>query len=150
MLASGIPLEAAADRIGLHPRTAYRITAIPAVSRAIQAEVARLIIQEGAPLAYKVARKLIADEKTGDRVRADLAIKMLQLAGVGQKHADQATDKPLNEMTTAELRATMDRNNAEIERLESELAARATDVTASVSAPTDAPSDPKSLSFLDD
>lgn len=148
-VARGVPLEVAAEAIGYNRASAYRLAATPAVARAIQAEIARLLVTEAAPLAFNQVRKILKDDSTSPRVRADLATKVLQLAGVGQRHAESAIDKPLNEMSSEELRTYVERNRAEIDRLESELAARAKEVSVPDSEPSAGADEAKPLSYLD-
>lgn len=119
---------------------------LPHVAAAIHFELERRLVAEAAPLAYKVAIELVKNPKTGDRVRADLSLKLLQMAGHGAKEGkNDNPDKPLSEMSSSELHEYLSRNQAEIDRLERELASRAKDV----SAPTPATIDAKPLAYLD-
>lgn len=134
------------------PEQAWQIVAHPHVAAAIHYELQRQIMLEGAPLAYKTIVSIIKNEKASERVRGDLSVRLLNLAGfvpptpVAQK--DQS-DKSLSEMTAAELVGFIDRNQAEIARLEAELAARAKDVTPGGIAQDMPVIEAKPLNFLD-
>lgn len=114
------------------------------VAAAVHAEVQRLLTID-APVSLKVLRKLRDDEATPARTRADIGLKLLQMAGHGQDSAGSKPDKPLNEMSSSELLEYLKRNQDEINRLETELASRARDVTPQ----TAAQPAPKPLTFLD-
>lgn len=124
----------------------YTLAKRPYVAAAIHFEISRRLATEAAPLALSVALTLLRDQKTGARIRADLSLKLLQMAGHGaEKGRDTGNDKPLAEMSPDELRGFIDRNQAEIDRLEGELAARAKDVSAPIARQLDA----KALNYLD-
>ena len=64
------------------------------------------------------------------RVRADLAIKVLDRAGhIAPTRKETPAQKALSEMSREELAAFIDRNEKEIDRIEGELGARAKDVS---------------------
>ena len=78
-------------------------------------------------IAYRVAKSLLADVSA--RVRADLSIKVLDRAGhIAPTRKDPAAQKALSEMSRDELAAFIDHNQTEIDKIESELAARAKNV----------------------
>jgi hypothetical protein len=99
---------------------------MPGFSENIQLDLAAV----GAPLAYRVARSLLAEVNVSARVRADLSIKVLDRAGhIAPTLKDNAAQKALSEMSRDELAEFIERNEAEINKLESELAARAKDIS---------------------
>lgn len=113
-----------------------------AISEAIQLDLAAV----GAPLAYRVSKQLLRDDKVSPRVRADIAFKILDRAGhIVPSRKDSAPQKALSEMSQAELLAFIERNQAEIDKAELELAGQARDITPQ----HDAPATAKPLDFLD-
>ncbi|WP_316399484.1 hypothetical protein [Bradyrhizobium sp. 33ap4] len=89
----------------------------------------------GAPLAYRVAKSLLQDEKVSARVRAGLSMKVLDRAGhITPTRKDlEPQHKAFAEMSRDELAAFIERNQAEIDRFEAELASRAKDVSVQAS-----------------
>jgi hypothetical protein len=77
-----------------------------------------------------VLRKIRDDDSAPARVRADIGIKLLQMAGhqVPSGHVTK-NEVPLAEMSRDQLAAFIERNRAAIDRAEAELAAQAVDVT---------------------
>lgn len=143
----GSTLVDAADKAGYIGNTAPIRS--PAVLAAIHAGVQHTLQSEAAASLH-VLKRIRDDESAPARVRADIGVKMLQLAGhVMPRTATSGADKPLAEMTRDEMVAYIDRNQAAIDRAESELAARAKDVSVpdSVSKSTDATPNP--MTFLD-
>jgi hypothetical protein len=66
-------------------------------------------------------------------VRADLSIKILDRAGhIAPTRKESPAQKALSEMSRDELASFIDRNQAEIDKIEGELAARAKDVSPRV------------------
>lgn len=122
--------EEAAELAGYHPKSVYRTLRSPAVAAAISEMIQLDLAAVGAPLAYRVAKSLLKDEGVSARVRADLSIKVLDRAGhIAPTKRDTAPQRTLSEMSRDELVAFIERNQAEIERVEGELASRATDVS---------------------
>jgi hypothetical protein len=108
--------------------SAYANMRLPAIQAAIDIELRRLLVTEAAPLALAFLIKVVKDDSTrfSDRVRVDAAKTLLSRAGYNEpKQVDQARDKAVEEMSTAELHAFIDRTEAE-------LASRATDVSAPI------------------
>jgi phage terminase small subunit len=117
------------------------------VTSAVHAEVQRQLVGFDGPQSLKVLRKLRDDDKVNHKVRSDIAIKLMHLAGhVAPRTQGNVADKQLSEMTPDELRAYVERSQAEIDRAQGELAERATPVD---SVDGDAQSDAKPLDFLD-
>ena len=130
LVVEGRPPEEAAKLAGYHPKSVYRTLRLPAVAAAISETIQLDLASVGAPLAYRVAKSLLQDECVSARVRADLAIKVLDRAGhIAPTRKETPAQKALAEMTRDELAAFIDRNQAEIDKIEGELAARAKDVS---------------------
>ncbi|MGY3034129.1 uncharacterized small protein (DUF1192 family) [Bradyrhizobium sp. USDA 4354] len=85
----------------------------------------------GAPLAYRVAKSLLQDSSVNARVRADLSIKVLDRAGhiAPTRKEMSSQQKSPSEMSRDELAAFIASNQAEIDKIEAELASRAKDVS---------------------
>jgi len=130
MIVEGKPPEEAAKLAGYHPKSAYRTLRLPAVAAAISENIQLDLAAAGAPLAYRVAKSLLTDVNVSARVRADLSIKVLDRAGhIAPTRKNPAAQKALSEMSRDELAAFIDRNQTEIDKIESELAARAKDIS---------------------
>lgn len=125
------PPQEAAELAGYHPKSAYRTLRLPAVAAAITEAIQLDLATVGAPLAYRVAKSLLGNEEVSARVRADLSVKVLDRAGhIAPTKKDVASQhKALSEMSREELAAFIDRNQAEIDKIEGELASRAKDVS---------------------
>jgi phage terminase small subunit len=132
LVVEGKPPEEAAQLAGYHPKSVYRTLRTPAVAAAIGEMIQLDLVSVGARLAYRVAKSLLMDEKVSARVRADLSVKILDRAGhIAPTRKDQAPQMALSEMSRDELAAFIEHNQAEINKIEEELAARATDVSPS-------------------
>ena len=130
LVVEGKPPEEAAKLAGYHPKSAYRTLRLPAVAAAISETIQLDLASVRAPLAYRVAKSLLQDESVSARVRADLAIKVLDRAGhIAPTRKETPAQKALSEMSREELAAFIDRNEKEIDRIEGELGARAKDVS---------------------
>ncbi|UQD69345.1 hypothetical protein JEY40_25370 [Bradyrhizobium japonicum] len=123
--------EEAAELAGYHPKSVYKTMRLPAVASAIAESIQLDLAVVGAPLAYRVAKSLLQDESVSARVRADLSIKVLDRAGhIAPTRKDTLSQqKALSEMSRDELAAFIERNQAEIDKVEVELASRAKDVS---------------------
>lgn len=111
--------------------TAYRLSRTPAVTAVMRSEINRLLVVEGLPLAYQTLLQLAKDSSVNPAVRRACARDLMDRAGIvppKASAADPGGQKPLSEMSSDELRGLVD-------RLESELAGRAIDVSAQVSTP---------------
>ena len=130
LVVDGKPPEEAAKLAGYHPKSAYRTLRLPAVAAAISETIQLDLASVRAPLAYRVAKSLLQDESVSARVRADLAIKVLDRAGhIAPTRKETPAQKALSEMSREELAAFIERNEKEIDRIEGELGARAKDVS---------------------
>ena len=101
-------------------KTAATLAQKPAVVLAIHKAISRRLVADAA-VARRVAHELMTDPKVSEKVRADLAIKLMRMGGhVEPKHEmrDTTSDKSLAELSMQELR---DRAEA----LERELSERA-------------------------
>ncbi len=120
-------------------KNALRLLRQPNVAAALHSEIARHLATDAA-LARRVAVEILQDQTVSPKVRADLAVKMLRLAGHVEPRAalaDNGPVKTLSEMSTEELRARA-------AQLEDEIAARAKPIRAS-----DAPADPQATDIFD-
>jgi len=72
-----------------------------------------------APLAYRVAKSLLQDEQVSARVRADLAIKVLDRADhtMPTRKDDPAREEALSEMSREELAAFIEKSRVEIDKV---------------------------------
>jgi hypothetical protein len=145
----GLPPELAGERSGYHPKSVYRTLRIPAVAAAV-AEGIQFELHTASAGALHVAKVLMHDDKVSPRVRADIAFKILDRAGhVVPSNKGKPPEKALSEMSQAELLAFIERNQAEIDKAEGELAAAAKDVSAPLNAPKQQAFDAKPLNYLD-
>ena len=130
LVSEGRPPEEAAKLAGYHPKSVYRTLRLPAVAAAISETIQLDLASIGAPMAYRVAKSLLQDESVSARVRADISFKLLDRAGhIAPTRKEAAPQKALSEMSRDELAAFIERNQNEIDKIEGELAARATDVS---------------------
>ena len=130
LVVDGKPPEEAAKLAGYHSKSVYRTLRTPAVAAAISETIQLDLASVGAPLAYRVAKSLLKDESVSARVRADLSIKILDRAGhIAPTRKEPPAQKAFSEMSRDELAAFIERNQTEIDRIEGELADRATDVS---------------------
>jgi hypothetical protein len=131
LVVEGWPPEEAGRLAGYHPKSVYRTMRTPAVAAAIAETIQLDLRTVGAQLAYRVAKSLLQDERVSARVRADLSVKVLDRAGhIAPTRKDlEPPHKALSEMTREELAAFIERNQAEIDKVEGELASRAKDVS---------------------
>jgi hypothetical protein len=103
----------------------WRLVRHPAVALQLEIEVRRYLQAEIAPAAIKFLHDVVKNEggKFGERVRVDAAKTLLDRAGYqAPKQHEVGKEKAVEEMSTAELHAFIDRTEAE-------LASRATDVS---------------------
>lgn len=110
-------------------KNASRLLHNPAVLAALHVGLAKQL-QADAIIARRVAMEILQDTEQSGKVRADLAVKMLRLAGHVEPRAaiaDNGPVKTLSEMSTEELRSRA-------AQLEDEIAARARPVNAASSA----------------
>ena len=111
-------------------------------------------LQTDVPVSLQVLRKIRDDDTAPARVRADIGVKLMQLAGhVAPTHRDEKPSKALSDMTQAELLEHIERNQAAIEKAEAELMAKAKDITPGASVPDSVSktqaTPAKSLNYLD-
>lgn len=138
--------EEAGELAGYAKGSVYSALKRPAVAAAIAEAIQLDLAVVGAPLAYRVAKSLLSNEKVSERVRADLSMKVLDRAGhIVPSRKDSGPQKAISEMGRAELLAFIEANQAAIDRAEAELAGQARDITPQ----HDAPAPTKPLNFLD-
>ena len=129
------------------------LLSIPAVLQAVHADVQRNL-QADIWSNIRVLRKLRDDAGVSAKVRADVALKLTNLAGhIVPTHRHEKPGKALSDMTQAELLEHIERNQAAIEKAEAELMAKAKDVTPGASV-HDGVTEPRStpsnhLNYLD-
>ena len=115
----------------------------PAVLAALHVGLAKQL-QADAVIARRVAMEILQDKAASEKVRADLSVKMLRLAGHVEPRAavaDNGPVKTLSEMSTEELRARA-------AQLEDEIASRARPVGAPIRA-TSEPSEPQAIDITE-
>lgn len=124
-----------------------RLLRIPAIIEAIRGAMHSHLQTVSAPLALKTLESVVRNEKSGERIRVDAAKILLDRAGYAPKAQSDSDHAPkqLADMSAEELRSFIGQHEAEIAKVEGELAARATPVNAPN--PTDPPLEP--ASFLD-
>lgn len=146
LIVAGKEPDAAAQLAGYAGKDAsWRLMRLPQVAASLHMEVQRMLVVD-APVSWRVLREIRDNVKTPARTRADVSVQLLKLAGhVAPTSREQANAKQINEMTSEELLAYIDRNSRELARLEQELASRG--------APLDTPhgqvADAKALDYLE-
>ena len=111
----------------------------PAVLAALHVGLAKQL-QADAVIARRVAMEILQDTAVSAKVRSDLSVKMLRLAGHVEPRApiaDNGPVKTLSEMSTEELRARA-------AQLEDEIASRAKPIRAS-----DVPVEPQAIDMFE-
>lgn len=150
VIRDGLDTAVASERAGFHPQYGYTILKKPAVVATIHQMIQTDLVTVAAPAAFRVAKSLMLDEKVSPRVRADISFKFMDRAGhITPASKEGKQQKALSEMTRDEMLHFIETNQAQIDRIEAELAERATDVSAPRNAPDPALIDAKALSFLD-
>lgn len=149
-VANGIPVDVSAERAGYaNVSSAYIALRRSHVLAALHSEIQRNLVAD-APNSFRVLRQIRDDTAAPGRVRADVSIQLVKLAGhVQPTNRDALPDKQPGEMTREEMRNYIDRNKAELERLEDDLAKSAKDVSAQRGDQDQAGTPPKTLQFLD-
>lgn len=117
-------------------------------------EVVQQSIKSDAAVNLQVLRRIRDDDKAPARVRADIGLQLMKLAGhVAPTTRDDKPQKALSDMTQAELLEHIERNQAAIEKAEAELMAKAKDVTPAGNVPHSVSKDQgaqgKPLNYLD-
>lgn len=147
--AGGLPADAL--RVAGYGKSvaASYLMRLPAVRAAVHDAIQRAIEAE-APASLAVLREIRNDKKAPAKVRADISMRLLGLAGhVLPTKREEKAQKPLAEMTREEMLSFIELNQAAIDKAEAELAARATDVTVPAGAPKQATALVKPLDYLD-
>lgn len=137
LLVRGADLVRAASDAGYGEFDARRLLRLPHVAAAVEHALRRALLTEDAPLALQTLRTIMKDEKSGAPSRVAAAKIMLDRAGIVPPVADKGDgpERQLADMTAGELKTFIDKHEGEIDRLEGELAARATPVNTPDSAP---------------
>jgi phage terminase small subunit len=145
-ITEGLSVGEAERRAGYSERSGWAALRNPLVARAIHEAIQTELVSVAAPAAFHVAKTIMMDPAASPRVRADIAFKFMDRAGhIAPTSKQKAPDKALSEMSQAELLAFIERNQAEIDKAEAELAGQAIDVSPQHAAPGEA----KPLNFLD-
>ncbi len=140
-----LDIHEAGRRAGYKADSVRSVLRRPAVALAIHEALQNEIQTVFSPLAIRVAGELLRNENVAPRVRADIAFKFMDRAGhITPSNKSKAPEKQLSEMTRDEMLAYI-----EIDKIESELAERAVDVSAPANAPSIKTLDAKPMSFLD-
>lgn len=101
------------------------------VERAIKADAA---------INLRVLHEIRDNKDAPARVRADIGVKLLSLAGhIAPRTRDNGPEKAISEMTQAELLEYIDRNQTAIDKAEAELMSKAKDVSPGVGVTVDVP-----------
>jgi hypothetical protein len=128
-VAKGESPSTVGESLGLCHQAHNNLLRQTAVVWAIRVERQRLLATEGASLGYAVLMRLAGDETVNSGVRRQAARDLLALGGHSapkpESNVNDTRDKPLSEMTSEQLRALVD-------KLDSELAERAKDVSDAV------------------
>jgi len=149
-LKSGLSGKAALEAGYSNVNDGSRLLRVSHVVAAIHREIQRELVVDAAPLAFRTIHDMMKAKDTPHGIKADLAVKVMKLAGhVQPTNRDQAAEKQPAEMTREEMVAYIERSQAEIDRFEAELAARAKDVSGQGSEPITPLAEPKPLPFLD-
>lgn len=113
LVAGGCKPTEAARRAGFqHPgQEAYRLMRKPHVQDAVKDAQNRLIAGSGTNVALKTLLEVMQDTKAPASARVSAAGKMLDAAGHFSKKSDDDREKPLHEMTDAELQSFLERCN---------------------------------------
>lgn len=133
-IARGLDATTAALNVGYAQATSLQVSQtlkLPHVRAALMDELTRVLQQEAAPLALSVLLKVTRDETTSARVRVDAAKILLDRAGFAPKPGgNQEIEKTLAEMSPAELRAFIDKQEADIAKAEAAIAEQLEPVNA--------------------
>lgn len=117
-------------------------------------EVVQQSLKMDVAVSLTVLRKIRDDDAAPARVRADIGLQLMKLAGhVAPTTREDRPQKALSDMTQAELLEHIERNQAAIEKAEAELMAKAKDITpadsVAHSVPKEHDTQAKSLNYLD-
>lgn len=128
-LVEGLTQEAAGEKIGVTAQAAGVLIRRPEIVSAMHFEINRRLRTEGASIGYKVLSTIAKDDTAPKGVRVDAAKTLLDRAGHVAPRGEPAkpVEKQMTDMTQNDLRDLVD-------KLESELANRATPVSAPNSA----------------
>lgn len=152
---AGEKKETAAQKAGYadYVRVSTKLMQSPAVAAAIFAGVQQQI-QADAAINLKVLHDIRDNKDAPARVRADIGVKLLSLAGhIAPRTRDSGPEKAISEMSQSELLEYIDRNQAAIDKAEAELMSMAKDVSPSAGVTSDVPKQgakqAKPLDYLD-
>ena len=134
-------------------QASYRLLRSPAVMAALHEGIQREL-ESDAATNLKILRDIRDDKQAPARVRADIGVKLLGLAGhIQPRGKNEGPQKAISEMSQAELLSYIDENQAAIDKAEAELMAKAKDVSPAAGVTVDVPKqgtqDAKGLDYLD-
>lgn len=146
----GLSIQDAGTKAGYATNSIRMILRKPAVAAAIHEALQFELQTVLSPTAVHLAGKFLRNEAISPRVRADLIFKILDRAGhITPSNKGSAAPKALSEMTRDEMLEFINVNQAAIDKMEAELAERATDVSTPAIAPSTKALGAKSLNYLD-
>lgn len=126
----GMSAEAAKAHAGYRDNaSASYLLRRPHIATAIRHELTRLMATEGAQLGFRTLKRVCNDDALPAAARVAAAKALLQGAGLLDAPKTGPDTKSINDMDQGELRAFIESKRAEIDKLESAIASRATDVT---------------------
>lgn len=151
LVVSGENPTKAAKAIGYSnpSQAAINLQNSPAVRAAIFEGVQRAL-QSDASVNLKTLRKIRDDDAAPARVRADISLQLMKLAGHTVPTTQEGkAQKALSDMTRDEMVAFIEQNQAAIDRAEQELMSRAKDISAPDSVPSEPIVDANHTEYLD-
>lgn len=115
----GLSIKDAAERAGYAIPTGYDLSRQPRIAFAIQERVHWILRTNDAPAARRTLYNIMMDETASKPARIECAKTLLSRAGYGEIKGGQAAtsdpaDKPLSELTGAELAQRIEQINKEM------------------------------------
>lgn len=101
----------------------------PGVAAALRWETARQLATEGAQIGFGTLKRIAQDPKAPAAAQVAAAARLLQGAGLLDAPSQDKESKSINDMSREELRSYIESKRADIDKMEKELADRATDIT---------------------
>lgn len=146
----GLDVQEAGRRAGYASSSIRVILRKPAIAAAIHEALQFEMQTVLSPLAVKLAGQFLRNEDVSPRVRADLIFKILDRSGhITPSNKGSGPPKALSEMSRDEMLAFINANQAAIDKMETELAERAIDVSAPHLPQTAGVIEAKPLNYLD-
>ena len=101
----------------------------PHIAAALRWEVARQLATDGAQVGFRTLKRVAQDTNSPAAAQVAAAKALLQGAGLLDAPQQDKEAKSINDMSRDELRQYIESKRADIDKMESELAQRATDIT---------------------